>query len=105
MTLENIWKKTKMKTNEEKAKSLWYHFCTEKSCNGHDDCKLCPKSQVHPQLLEMAYWKEQQIISQMKEFIAEYFYEHPHTSWLICSDEFQDLDDCLERLERYLKEE
>lgn len=53
----------------------------------------------------MATWKEQQLISQAKEFIAEYFYEHPHTSWLICSDEFQDLDDCFERLERYLKEE
>ena len=46
-------------TNEEKAKSLWYHFCTEKSCEGHSNCVSCPKSQVHPQLLEMAKWKDE----------------------------------------------
>lgn len=93
------------KFDEEKAKSLWYHFCTEKSCNGYDYCKLCPKAQANPQLIEMAAWKEQQMIEKAKEFIATWFYEHPHTSWLICSDEFQDLDDCLERLEREMKEE
>ena len=59
-------------TNEEKAKSLWYHFCTEKSCNGHDDCKLCPKSQVQPQLLEMAAWKEQQMIDWLEKHVGTY---------------------------------
>ena len=48
-------------SNEEKAKSLWYHFCTEKSCGGYDDCKLCSKAQSHPQLMEMATWKDTQL--------------------------------------------
>lgn len=60
-------------TNEEKAKSLWYHFCTEKSCGGYDDCKLCPKAQVHPQLLEMAVWKEQQMIEKAVEWLEPLF--------------------------------
>lgn len=49
-------------TNEEKAKSLWFNFCTEKSCDGHNNCKSCPKAKIQPQLIEMAQWKEQQMI-------------------------------------------
>lgn len=77
-------------TNEEKAKSLWYHFCTEKSCNGHDDCKLCPKSQVHPQLLEMAAWKEQQVIEKTINFFNEN--HHVNCGWIddVQIDEFED---------------
>ena len=53
--------------NEEKAKSLWFNFCTEKSCDGHNDCESCPKAKIHPQLIEMAEWKEQEIIKWLKE--------------------------------------
>ena len=59
------------KQDEEKAKSLWYHFCTEKSCGGYNDCKLCPKSQIHPQLLEMAAWKQEQMIENFCKFLKD----------------------------------
>ena len=56
-------------TNEKKIKSLWYNFCTEKDCGGHTHCEFCPKAQVHPQLLEMAEWKEKQMIEKMENFV------------------------------------
>ena len=62
-------------TNEEKAKSLWYHFCTEKSCEGHSNCVSCPKSQVHPQLVEIAEWKEEQMIDWFRKNINKPFTE------------------------------
>lgn len=36
------------------------HFCKESSCNGHNDCDKCPKAQIHPQLKEVAEWKDKQ---------------------------------------------
>lgn len=47
-------------TNEEKAKALFYHFCTERTCGGYDSCENCPKSKSHEALLEMAQWKDEQ---------------------------------------------
>ena len=64
------------KQDEEKAKSLWYHFCTEKSCDGYDDCKLCTKAQVHPQLIEMAAWKEQQMIEKAVSILRDEIQYH-----------------------------
>lgn len=66
-------------TNEEKAKSLWYHFCTEKHCAEiTQNCQKCPKVQVHPQLLEMAAWKEEQMVEKafgaMREIYETYGY-------------------------------
>ena len=58
--------------NEEKAKSLWFNFCTEKSCDGHNNCESCPKAKIHPQLIEMAEWKEQEIINWLKQHINDY---------------------------------
>ena len=55
--------------NEQKAKSLWCHFCNEKSCDGHSNCELCPKAQIHPQLLEMAEWKDAQLREQEKRLL------------------------------------
>lgn len=55
-------------TNEEKKiKSLWYHFCRERSCDGHDDCDECTKSQIHPQLKEIAEWKDEQFKQQLRQ--------------------------------------
>lgn len=66
------------KQDEEKAKSLWYHFCTEESCDRYKDCKLCPKAQAHPQLLEIATWKEQQMIEKVSLFFIDAFKELPN---------------------------
>lgn len=60
-------------TNEKKIKSLWYNFCTEKDCGGHTHCEYCPKAQVHPQLLEIAEWKEKQMIDNLVEWIKEHW--------------------------------
>lgn len=64
----------------------------------------CDSLDIYKGAMRMAAWKEQQMIDRAKEFISTWFYEHPHTSWLICSDEFQDLDDCLERLEKEMED-
>lgn len=49
-------------TNEGKAKSLYFHYCNEKSCKGYDECTNCPNAKVHEGLIQMAEWKEQQMI-------------------------------------------
>lgn len=55
-------------TNEKKIKSLWYHFCTEKHCAEiTQNCQICPKAQVHPQLLEIAEWKDEQFKTKIEE--------------------------------------
>ena len=85
-------------TNEEKAQEIASKY---ERWNSEDDESVG----AYKGALDMAQWKEQEMLNQFKEFLSEYFYEHPNTSWLICSDEFQDMDDMFERLERYLKEE
>lgn len=55
--------------NEKKAKSLWYNFCTEKTCNGHNSCENCPKSKPHDALLQIAQWKDEQIKETLKKSI------------------------------------
>lgn len=56
-------------TQEQKAKELYYYHCTEKSCNGFNNCKNCPKSKVKESLLKMAAWKEQQIIEKAVNYL------------------------------------
>lgn len=46
--------------------------------------------------IEMAEWKEQQMIDKACDFIADWFYDHPHVN-MVCSDEFENVDDLLER--------
>ena len=57
-------------TNEDKAKSLWFHFCNEKSCDGHTFCQHCSKSKSHEAVLEMAKWKDKQFNEERKELLG-----------------------------------
>lgn len=52
---------------------------------------------------KMAEWKEQQVIEKACEFIAEWFYEHPHTN-MVCFDEFENVDDLLKRFKKAMGE-
>ena len=54
----------------------------------------CPN--VYHAAMEMAKWKEQQMIGKACDFIADWFYDHPHVN-MVCSDEFENVDDLLER--------
>ena len=51
-----------MNKNEEKAKSLYFHYCNEKSCKGYDECTNCPNAKIDEGLIQMAEWKERQMI-------------------------------------------
>lgn len=51
---------------------------------------------------EMAEWKERQMIEKACEFIAEWFWEHPHAQ-IVCSDEFESIDELLDRIEKAMK--
>lgn len=66
-------------TNEEKAKSLWFNFCHENSCLNNLSCIECPKSKVHPQLIEMAEWKEQQMIDKAVEWLENNYSNYEQT--------------------------
>lgn len=50
-----------------------------------------------------AKWANKTMIDRVCEFIAEWFYEHPHTTKMICSDEFENIDELLDRLEKAMK--
>lgn len=62
--------------NEEKAKSLYFHYCNEKSCKGYDECTNCPNAKIDEGLIQMAEWKERQMI----EKACEYIYSHAHVT-------------------------
>lgn len=89
-------------TNEEKAKE----FKVNDVCcvwNGG-----CPN--VYNAAMEMAEWKEKQFSIEQKqlienalEFIAEWFYTHPHTKGVF-SDEFENVDDLLKRIKIAMEE-
>ena len=57
-------------TNKEKAKSLYFHYCNEKSCKGYDECINCPNAKVHEGLIKMAEWKDEQYAEEKKELIG-----------------------------------
>lgn len=44
---------------QEKAKSLYYHFCVRETCEGEDDCTNCPYGKVIEPLVSMAKWADQ----------------------------------------------
>ena len=58
------------KTNEQKAKELFYHFCKEKSCDGRVVCTFCPKAETLTPLIEMAEWKEKQMLEKAMKWMA-----------------------------------
>jgi hypothetical protein len=91
-------------TNKEKAKELFYNFCKEKSCDGRVICTFCPRAKALAPLIEMAEWKEKQMIERAQDFIATWFYEHPHEQKFICSDEFGSIDQLLEKLKKAMEE-
>lgn len=43
------------------------------------------------------------MIDKASEFIAEWFYEHPHTTKMVCSDEFENIDDLINRLKKVME--
>lgn len=92
------------KRNKEKAKELFYNFCKEKSCDGRVICTFCPKAKALVPMIEMAEWKEKQMIGRAQDFIATWFYEHPHEHNFICSDGFGSLDQLLEKLKKAMEE-
>lgn len=47
--------------------------------------------------------QERQLIEKACEFIAEWFYNHPHAN-MVCSDEFENVDDLLERFKKAMGE-
>lgn len=49
-----------------------------------------------------AQWREEQVINKVKDFIIEWFYEHPRTH-MVCSDEFGNVDELLERLKKSIE--
>ena len=57
-------------TNEDKAKSLYFHYCNEKSCKGYDECTNCPNARVHEGLIQMAEWKDEQFNEERKELLG-----------------------------------
>lgn len=58
------------KTNEEKAKELFYDFCKEKSCDGRVICTFCPKAKALVPMIEMAEWKEKQMWKKAENWLA-----------------------------------
>lgn len=76
-------------TTEEKANEICKRHIFD---SNHYDC-----------CMEMAEWKERQMIEKAFEFIAEWFYEHPH-SQMVCSDEFETVDKLLNRLKKAMEE-
>ena len=86
-------------TNEEKAQELAIKYCKEIDPHGREVYNIgCGIA-----CCEMAEWKEQQMIEKACEFIAEWFYEHPH-SQMVCSDEFETIDKLLNRLKKAMEE-
>lgn len=61
------------------------------------------KDYAYDAALKMAEWKEQQMIEKIQDFLANWFYEHPHTQ-MVCSDEFKSVDDLLERCKKAMEE-
>jgi len=51
---------TRKEEIQEKAKSLYYHFCVRETCKGdEDDCTNCPYGKVIEPLVSMAKWADQ----------------------------------------------
>lgn len=96
-------------TNEEKARELSLLNCNERLHCSYE-CKKCLKVRADDVVLQMARWKDEQfsaakqkLIDNAKDFLAEYFWEHPHEKSVIQSDEFMSIDDMLEKFENRMK--
>lgn len=79
---------------EQKAKSLWYHFCTERTCEGYDSCENCPNSKSHEALLEMAQWKDEQlkeILKKKMDFLYPSIDDYNEGKLAILKDLYQEL--------------
>ena len=83
------------KTNKEKANEL---------AKKHIPFCGVPITECINAALEMAEWKEKQMIERAQDFIANWFYEHPHEQKFICSDEFGSIDQLLEKLKNAMEE-
>lgn len=85
------------KTNKEKAKLISEQFhCDDVAYDAAE---------------QMAEWKDEQfqeekkqMIERAQDFIATWFYEHPHEQKFICSDEFGSIDQLLEKLKNAMEE-
>ena len=86
-------------TTKEKAKEIC--GCDVHGCDFNCE-KCCIEFEVDD-LMEMAEWKEEQMIEKAQEFIATYFYNHPHAESMVCSDEFKNVDELVERLKQAMK--
>ena len=83
------------KANKEKANEL---------AKKHMPFCGVPITECIDAALEMAEWKEKQIIERAQDFIATCFYEHPHEHNFICSDEFGSIDQLLEKLKKAMED-
>ena len=46
---------------------------------------------------------KKEVINNAIEFIYEYFYEHPHCSYLVCTEAFNSLEDLVKKFKKALK--
>lgn len=90
-------------TTDEKAIEIYNLIYKQFIKNGYPEeiattCAIGGKAGAE----DMAEWQEQQMIEKACEYIAKYFYNHPHTN-MVCSDEFKNVDDFIERFKLAMK--
>lgn len=88
-------KEKKAMTRQEEIKQEAYRrYCNDPSVTFNIQC-LCFESG--------AKWADKTMIEKACEFIAEWFYEHPHTTKMVCSDEFENIDYLINRLKKVME--
>lgn len=82
-------------TREEEIKQAAYsRYCNDSSVTFNLQC-YCFE--------EGAKWADKTMIDKASEFITEWFYEHPHIIKMVCSDEFENIDDLINRLKKVME--
>lgn len=82
--------------DEQKAKSLWYNWCPATTCQGFISCVDCPHAHAHSQLLEMAAWKEQQMIEKAVEWLKNNIDFHDNSGGYERERKLQDFKKAME---------
>lgn len=94
-----------MNKNESKAHEIADDLkdCV-KDCIDTETIKLFVQTSAYAAAMKIVEWKESMMLAAMMEFVSEHFYNHPHSTNRVCTDDFTSVSDMMEKMEDFVKE-